>query len=150
MADDFKMQIEGLDQMVAKLATLGKKVHRKHMGKALRAGAKPVNKAMKANARSIKDTGAYAKSIGTKTKLSTSQGWAYAIVGARKGVYGAKDGVNRQPAKYAHLIERGFSTRDGGKVAARPVMRQAWDSAKAQAEKELKAKLWQGIQEEAK
>ena len=93
----------------------------------------PIMKAIKANAKEIEDTGAYARSIGKRTIATAKfkkRGVVHAAVGPRKGylettVDPQGNEIRRGPENYAHLVEWG--TRHS---APQLVQTHAFDSTK--------------------
>lgn len=55
----------------------------------------------------------------------------------------------RNPAYYAHLVERGFTQTSGKHIPGRPFLRPALDATKSQCEQILAAEIKAGIEEAA-
>ncbi len=73
----------------------------------VKAGAKVVQASARAKAPRGK-TGLLKKAIGMKAVKGTrGKTLAFAVIGARSKVEGAKGGKTVKPSKYAHLVERG-------------------------------------------
>lgn len=159
-----KTQIQGVEQVVARLGNVSKAVRNKILRKAINAATGPVYKAARANAKNVvnqaasndavgqvmKSTGTLAKSIGRKVKIYRQSGVAVGIVGPRTGfkrTVTLKSGRELvvDPIKYSHLVE--YGTR---RSRAKPFLRPAWDQNKNAAADALSSVVRDGIQEAAK
>ena len=150
-----------------KLSELAKAVAKKILRRAMLAGTKAPYKQMKANAKSVADTGLLAKSIGRKVKVYRGSGVVVGVIGPQAGFrriverpkkgsrrakfiketlgikYGKGTGrIIMDPNNYAHLVELGSR-----RSRAHPFMRPAWDTAKAESEAAIAATLKEGIEE---
>jgi hypothetical protein len=104
---DLRMELHGAKELTARLRGLDKKVRRSIAGKALRAGAKIMVKALR-SAAPVRKTGKAAgrgagkKSLGTKVKTYRNSGITVAISGERK---------TGEWVPHFHLIEYGTQER---------------------------------------
>lgn len=120
--------ISGDRQLQRGLASLSPVVQRKVVRPAIQQSATIVSKAMKANAKRIKKTGALAKSIGRRMK--TYKETVVASVGPRVGW---RQG-SREPGNYDYLVEDGTKSH-----TIRPVSSAAMfsDSGRTESSKAL-------------
>ena len=102
------MTLAGEKQLLRSLKRLKARTVKTVVVGASRESMKPMTQAAKANARSIKDTGLLAKSIGAISRRYRS-GNVSVVVGPRTGHRQVIDGTPRDPSKYGHLVE--FGTR---------------------------------------
>lgn len=151
--DSLKIQMEGIDQMIVNLEKLGTRVAARGPNAAVRAGGSVIIKEMRR--RAPKDTGSLKKSIGQKLKVYRRDQTVVSIVGARSKRYDTPKG-RRNPAIYAHLIERGVRPHRLGRrgathpgVPRRPFMRPAWDAAAPRARQAVIDKLSEVFAKEA-
>lgn len=99
--------------------------------KAVKAGAKIVQRAAKANAP--RRSGALKQSIGIKAAKGTrGKTLAFVVIGARAKVEKVFRGRKVKPSKYSHLVEKGHKG-----VAARPFLKPALDSSRGAAERAM-------------
>lgn len=99
---------------IAALQNLRRTAIHRILRKAVRNGAKPVVKAVRASidALGLKESGALRQSIGTKISVRSQGGSGgpravTAVVGPRFDYTRTFDGELRRPAKYAHLVGEG-------------------------------------------
>lgn len=127
--------------------------------KAVKAGAKIVQRAAKASAPKRKKSGALRSSIGVKAvKGKKGKTIAYAVIGPRKSKVKLLQRGRKQirviPRFYAHLVEKGtaaHSLGDGRQhpgTAARPFLRPALDSTRSAAGAEAARVLAAEIEKE--
>ena len=133
------MKLEGLAEIERKLLSLEKKVGKKIVRKAVRAGAKPMLVAAKANANSMVG--------GSMGKLIARSLQTRAFKKQRRGQFGVatrlKSGVPEFVEESADgrsnyipaAIEYGHIDRGGGFVPAIPYIRAAFDATKRASEK---------------
>jgi HK97 gp10 family phage protein len=155
MAFEMSMKIKGMEKLIKKMGHLQNRVQSRILRKAIRHAEKPVR--TMARRLAPKESGLLKKSIGAKIKVQMSKRIAYAVVGPRKGqgkevaitdkgkVYldttekqrKRNAGRNivktefRDPAKYAHIVERGSASH--GKhpgTGAVPFLRKAFEANK--------------------
>lgn len=138
------MQLEGHEQLVAKLNHLPLKLQRKHTRAALNKAARRLVRAAKD--RVPKRTGALKKSLGFR--LRTYKSNVLAIVGPRSGFRTEVDGKPYDPIKVAHLVEMGHG---GPRPApAHPFLRPAFDATVKSNLALIAEELRKGIEQEAK
>ena len=173
-----KMKIEGLTELDAALKKMGPAVYRRVTRQAVRAGARPIITAARANLASRKDednwpnTGTTAKSIIAKVKLYPNRQVAVAIIGPGTNV--SADVSDRRPhmpkhvpANIAHLIEYGHDNVRGGKknrkkggknpegvkilgrVPPHPFLKPAVQASLSQVMEAMKSKAAEGLEREA-
>ena len=135
MGNAVNIELSGVRNVISALDRLAPALRKSAETAVLRAGAKPIEKAAKANASRSKDTGLLKKSIGMK--IATVKGQKSARVGPRKGMRqevtrtdkrtGKKYKEIADPNNYSHLVEYGTSHS-----AAKPFIRPAIDSAQGE------------------
>lgn len=119
--------------------------------KAVRAGAKIVQKAAKPRAPKRKGSGALRTSIGLKAqKGKRVKTLAFAVIGARTKVVRMFKGRMIKPSKYAHLVEKGTKAHTVGKrkhpgAKAKPFLAPALRSSEAAVSAEMMRVLQQEI-----
>jgi HK97 gp10 family phage protein len=122
-------RIEGAGDLIKSIESLADDVRKNAEKNVLSAAARPLERAVKAAAAGMSDTGALAASIGLnvkKGKRGGQKGNYTARVGPRKGFARTDSkGQRRDPVKYAHLVEYGTSL-----LPARPFIRPALEAAK--------------------
>lgn len=124
MADKVTMQVDGLKELADKLHAMGPDLARNALKGAVGSAARLV--ANEAGVTNPDDTGRTDRAIYTKmVKAETSDSQATYIVGVRSGRREQKKDRN---AWYWRLVEFGTS-----KMPARPFMRPAFESKKAEA-----------------
>lgn len=141
------MTLLGDKQLARTFRTLGERVQRKHLRAAVNAASTPVNKAAKAKA--AKESGLLKKSLGKKVKTYPERMTVVGIIGPRTNVVGEYQGKKRWPAKYAHLVEKGFIDRAGNFVPPQPFLEPAMAETEGQAKAVMKDKLAAGVVKEA-
>lgn len=153
MAGTF-VRIEGLRELDAALAELGKSMGRSAMRRAAVTALTPIVEDAKARVRaSTNGTGKLAESLGVSTQLSRNQ--------RREARRGSKSyfemyaGTAALP--HAHLLEFGTGLRfqkeprkSVGFMPADPFLRPAWDAFRAELPKVVGAELWDEIEKAAK
>ncbi len=178
MAFVVQAKLEGLGPVRAKLAALRKGLRGKIVRKGMDEGTKPVLSSAKGLAP--RDSGLLAKSMGRKTKVYRGSGNAVGLVGPRAGFAkqvtvesrkitaqvgtrrrSRKIGavVNRDPVRYAHLVELGRKavsatkkkmlvsaggTFFGRKVRAtppRPFLGRSWQRSSGIASEKIRATI---------
>ena len=152
------MTLEGGKQLEAKLLGLERKVAKKIVRSAVRAGSKPILSAAKANAQSIVGGtmgGTIARSLQVRAmKKQRRSQYAVKIQHSEKAndqlVHIAASGEREY---IPNAIEYGHAApgRGGGKnspkdVPSRPYMRPAFDSSKGSAEQAVRTELLGGIE----
>lgn len=147
------LELSGLEAVLKAFRALPKKL-KAAQKRAARLAVSPLNKAAKANApkpgkkahvqhkgQTVRflvqgSTGALRKSIGSKVGVGKS-GVVFGLVGSRKELVltawnpWIKKTVKVKPARYAHLVEKGFSLTIGGRkrrVRGRAFLQPAFDS----------------------
>lgn len=166
-----KMKIEGLKELDAALKKLGPAVYRRVTKAAVRAGARPIIKAARANLASRSDqddwpnSGTTAKSIIAKVKAYPNKQVAVAIIGPNTKTSATVGGKKHVPAYIAHLVEEGHDTVKGGKknrrkgsnpkgvkvlgkVPAHPFLKPAVQSSVSQIREAMIKKARQGLEKE--
>ena len=166
-----KMRIESsaINELVAKLASIDRKIGRKALKDGINEGTKVVTADAKAGVP--RRTGQLRKSIGRKVWVKKGGAVIYGLVGPRKGFRTLYQGKYIDPVKYAHLVEFGrrevvagvakgkptgkkvLSSGKGGQifgkkvrsVAPRPFMRNAWESNEHRVTQIVVEKLRQAI-----
>ena len=115
------IKIAGMKELRRNLDQLPKEMQGRALQTMLTAGGQVIAKKAK-TLISHEESGALKKSLGTVFRKGKK---GYAVIGARNGFATIYKGKRRNPANYAHLVERGHS---GGKVPAYPFLRPAIDS----------------------
>lgn len=110
------MRLEGLGAALAKFKAAGNKIPVRSLKKALVAGGKPIE--AKAKADSPVDTGTYKRAQTTKAKSYRRGAYLLAVIGPKNRKYANR----KNPAKYAHFVERRHGTME---KAARASFAQA-------------------------
>lgn len=168
-----KMRIEGLKELDTALKKLGPAVHRRVTKAAVRAGARPIIKAARANLASRNDqdswpnSGTTAKSIVAKVKAYPNKQVAIAVIGPNTKTSATVNGKKHVPANIAHLIEEGHDIVRGGKknrrkggknangvkilgrVKAQPFLRPAVQASVSQVREAMMKKAREGLEKEA-
>ena len=125
------LTIKGFEEAVAKLANIAdKKQMDRRINAAFKKAAEPVLEIAKSKAP--KDTGALRDSIILNSK-KLRNGNRSVRVGPKTGFVGDFAGTKEKggavsfskPSKYAHLVEYGFTMRNGRKKRGKPFMRPA-------------------------
>ncbi len=147
--------ITGAEEIEAKLKALERKVSKKIVRSAVRAGAKPMLKGAKNNSKVMVggEMGSLlARNLQTRGFKRQRKGQFGVFTATKTGddvpefVDVAKSGQrNYIPA----AIEYGHVDRAGGFVPAIPFMRNAFDTFKRLAKKRFREKLWEGIRKAA-
>jgi hypothetical protein len=111
-----KLTIKGVGELEANIEKLNKKAAADVMRKTARAGGTIIRKGMKR--RMPKSTGDLRKSI--RTLLRKQPGGYFAVTGSKRNFQGqqapgSKTRVN-MPEFYEHLVEYGFTARDGTNI----------------------------------
>lgn len=96
-----QLDVEGVDLTTAALSGAARKIRKKVLGKAVRAGAAPYVKAVRREAPV--DTRELKRNLTQKVKSYQSGARIVSIVGARN----RRSPAGRNPAKYLHLVEGG-------------------------------------------
>lgn len=166
-----QFQMRGYAELEKRLATLGPKIARRVLRKAVDKAATPI--VQSAKQRVPAQTGLLRIAIGKKTKMYTRSRTAVAIIGARTKFRSKLAGrwPKRKPANYAHLVEFGtrphkmsvkrFRVAGGAWVlddqewthpgtAARPFLRPAFASNRYKALGLIGREVWLGIERESK
>lgn len=130
-----KIESAGLRQLMRNLDALPAALKKSAETAVLRAGATPIQKAAKRNAKKFRDTGLLEKSIGLRVKAV--KGEKSARVGPRAGMRQKVTRTNKKtgktrteiadPNKYSHLVEYGTS-----KAPAQPFIRPAVESTQGE------------------
>ena len=140
-------RIEGLQELDKALSQLEPRLRNKHMTRALRAGAKIIQKDMKA--RAPVDTGNLKRWIRVGARLTPRQkrNSRREIQGAAKFIYaGAVRGESRDDgAFYAHFVEFGTATQP-----PQPFGRPAVDSNRLSVLNKIKQVLATGLKQTAR
>jgi len=143
MADGFAINIQGAELLEKKLLALERKVAKKIVRKAVRAGAKPLLKATKAAAQSMVG--------GAMGQMLSKNIVTRAFKKQKKGQYGVGVSTKSEsagaPVEFVAVsqsgdrqyipaaIEFGHVDRGGGWVPAIPFMRSSFDATKRASEK---------------
>jgi HK97 gp10 family phage protein len=143
-----RMELLGARELERTFKTLGDRVQRKVLRKAVNAAGTPVVKAARSKAPSESNT--LKKSMGKKIKTYKATGTVAAIIGPRTDVQGEHNGQVRIPKFYAHLVEGGHIDANGNHVPGQPFLRPAFDETQGQALGVMKEKLADGVAKEAK
>lgn len=101
MSGLLSMKLEGVDEAAKRLDSADRKIRKRVVRKAVRAGAAPYVKAVKRDAPV--DTRELKKSLTQKVKSYRSGATIVSVVGARN----RRSPSGRNPAKYLHLVEGG-------------------------------------------
>lgn len=136
-------ELVGLQDTLKRLSSLEEKLRRKHLKKAVSAGATPTLKAMRAKVPVR--TGLLRASLAKKIKSYKNGVVATATIGARSIKLVDKKGRRINPARYAHLVEKGSSD-----VPAQPFMRPAAELTKDASIKIIAETLSKGVEAEVK
>jgi HK97 gp10 family phage protein len=134
---DMNYKFDGGKELEKVLRSMDAKTSRKFAIKAMRAGAKPIVAAARANAPV--NSGRLRRAISVKAKPK-SEG-----VGIEIGVKRGKESNDPKGAWYAHLVE--FGTKF---MPAHPFLTPAVDSERANFLKEMGVSLWKQIKREFK
>ena len=154
-----EMTLEGGKQLEAKLLDLERKVAKKVVRSAVRAGSKPILAAAKANASAV--VGGAMGAIISKSlqvRAAKKQRRGQYVVQIRHSEKANAELVDESSGSRYYIpnaIEYGHASpgRGGGRnapkdVPARPYMRPAFDTSKGQAQQALVAELASGIERE--
>lgn len=141
-----RLSITGDKALERTLKTLGDKVQKKVLRGAVTAGARPIQRAAKSKAR--KQSGLLKKSLGTKVRANKN-GTVTARIGPRTNIEGTYKGRKRRPARYAHLVEKGFIDAKGNFHPPKPYLGPAADEQAGAAINATATKLAEGIAREA-
>jgi|SRR5690625_1803495 len=144
------LKFHGIKELQKALNKLPYNMQKQAYRKGMTKGAQIANRAAKANARAIKDTGALAKSIG----YTISRDRRNAKIGARSGFRQPAPPGRRSkkqqyidPFRYAHLVELGTRQRtkghNRGAMKATPFLQPAVDNNR----EAIIAAIAQGIRE---
>jgi HK97 gp10 family phage protein len=141
-------QLIGDKQLEKLFKTLGERVQRKVLRKAVNKSATPLVKAARADAP--KESGLLKKAMGKKVVTDKQRQSVTAIVGPRRNVVGQYKGKLRKPARYSHLAHNGFIDKDGNHHPGTPFLTKAQDETKGQVLDTLRDELASGVAKEAK
>jgi HK97 gp10 family phage protein len=141
------MELFGDKALARTFKGLGQRVQRRVLRQAVNAAGTPVAKAAKSKA--AKESGLLKKSLGKKLKTYPERMTVVGIIGPRTNVTGEHNGKKRWPAKYAHLVEKGFINRAGEFVPPQPFLEPAMAETEGQAKAVMKSKLAAGVVKEA-
>ena len=175
-----QLRLDGMGEMIAAMDELGKGVEQRVMGSAVTKAIKHLTKA--ARRRVPTRTGLLKLSMGNLTRKYKKRGSAIvvAVGGPRVKFSGKKadeirQGMNRKPYKYAHLVHGGteahtveagrragssssskalgtptgmFSVVDVAGARKQPFLLQAWTATKGRMESTLHREIWAGIKKE--
>tara|TARA_R110001632_G_C11296362_1_gene413370 strand:- start:720 stop:1157 length:438 start_codon:yes stop_codon:yes gene_type:complete len=133
----------GIKEMQANLRRLGTKKALRAPAAAVRAGSKVIINQSRSAAPV--DTGTLKKALGQKVKTYRSSKVVVSVFGVRNKLVVTAKG-NRNPVKYAHLVE--FGTRNG--VKANPFMRRSFKTSQDSAAKAVITKMKQIFDSESK
>ena len=141
-----KLQLKGARRLEQKLLSYGERVYDKHVGYAVRAGARPIIREARA-AVSVK-SGQLKKSMGSVLRKNKRSQTAYAVIGPRHGFRVSGEDGTHDPAKVAHLVEFGH----GGSQPAppHPFLRPAFEGGKEAARQAIIARLRKAVMQEAR
>lgn len=139
----FSTQLLGLNETIKRLSLLDEKLRRKHLKKAVSAGATPTLNAMRAKV--AVRTGLLRASLTKKIKSYKGGAVANATIGARSIKLVDKKGKKINPARMVHLVEKGSSNQ-----AAQPFMRPAAEQTKSESISIVAKTLADGIAAEVK
>ena len=132
-------KIEGIEQLVRNLNSLGSTKARAVSRRALTSASSEPLKVAKKNAP--KQTGLLKKSLGKKVKTYRGTGTTYVAIGPRQGFKDPATG--RDPVKYAHLVELGTV-----RAQAKPYLRPALLQTQLSVVENYRRKTWDGIRRE--
>lgn len=153
MSDDVKTSLRGIEEMTRNLEQLGTRTALRGPSAAVRAAGSVIVKEMRR--RAPRETGSLRKSLGQKVKTYKSDGTTVAIIGARSRTFQTSKG-RRNPANYAHLVEKGSAPHRLGRggrhpgSAAKPFMRPAWDAQAPRARKAAIDKMTKIFEKESR
>lgn len=119
--DKIVVDIEGLKETFKRFEKLTSRKQKATLRKLVRAGASVVNKDIKKNLPT--ESGLLKKSFTIHVKAY--RGSIIAWIGPNPKVSGTFEGIKRVPAKYAHLVENGYTTRSGKMVPGTHTMAKA-------------------------
>jgi hypothetical protein len=142
------LELLGDKELRKTLKTLGPRVARRVLKKAVHAAAMPPLQA--ARTLVAKESGLLKKSLGRVTKVNRKSGTATARIGARTNVEGEHNGEKRVPWRYSHLVELGHVDENGRHVPAKPFLRPAGDETAGASLDIMKDALADGVAKEAK
>ena len=141
------LELLGDKELKKALKTLGPRVAKRVLKKALMAGALPPLKSARSNVPV--DEGLLKKSLGRVVKVSR-KGAGVARIGARTHIEADVDGQKKVPWRYAHLVELGHQDQNGHHVPAHPFLRPAADETASASLQAMKDKFAEGVAAEAK
>lgn len=148
-----KIQIDGMDDLFARLRNLRQSIQNKHMRRAVTKSARVVAAAV--SARAPVESGALKKSIGYRVYTMKTGKGVGAVIGpkrdfkvqvgqaatrtravrlrilSKKQLAAGATGAARCPAKYAHLVEFGHRVAVGGTLSRRVGWRRRQIAAKS-------------------
>jgi HK97 gp10 family phage protein len=121
----FGIKVTGLAETIKAMKALPEKTSRKVLPPAVRAAARPVTLAARANLSRNKsvETGLLKKSLGVIVRRYKNVTWAG--IGPRTGFKKVIDGKARNPVRYAHFVEKGTSRQ-----SPKPFLRPALDNTR--------------------
>lgn len=94
-------------------------------------------------------TGSMKKAVGKRVWTNASEGRVGVIVGMRQNFVASDEHGNRiVPAKYMHLVERGFRHKGGKKVGPNPVVARAQSASIPEAVRILRSEVPAAISKE--
>ena len=144
--DSVRLDITGFKELHRKLRTMPDNIKRNTVKRAVRAGAKPVIEAIKANAP-VGATGNLQKSIGKREKTYRRSETFFIVIGPRTS--------GKFLGFHGHWLEEGTEmryTKGGayrGYIPATHFLERAWASTEDIARGVIMTKMWEGIRREA-
>ena len=138
--------LRGEKKLLRTLATFKERVQGRITRQSINAMARPIVK--EARKRAPRASKLLAKSIGIKVWYARKNGTYLAMIGPRTKMGGEYKGRKRVPTRYAHMVERGYTLRNGVHVPARPFLKPALTSQRQAALNIGKEKLRTLIQRE--
>jgi hypothetical protein len=124
-----QFEVQGSEELSELFNGLNAREQATILEKTLSSAGSVINKSMKTFAAEANDSGTLAKSIGVRARRQVKNGTAFAAVGPRRKFRGPNGQV---PTRYAHLVDKGFTHRDGTKVKGINFVQRAVDATKSQ------------------
>lgn len=146
------VSLSGVDDLLDVLRQLPPAIEQKVLAKALAVPSRKLAQAAKEFVQlQTRGKGTLAKSLSFYVRRSPKQGVVISLVGPKRGEFAINEkGMKVNATRYAHLIEYGHASRNGGTVAARPFLRPAIKQAEYFIPNDLTVGIWKGMQSELK
>lgn len=139
--------ISGDKELIEHLKRSNKRIQKRVVNNAVKAGGKPIIK--DAKSRAPIRTGTLAKSLGSKAKSYDNGETRVVIIGPRASIVSGYQGKVIRPVNYAHIIESGHNNVKANRfIDGTEFIEKAYDAKKNEVSTAIQKKLVAGIEKE--